>query len=157
VELQPRRVTIYRIELLHYAWPVLELEVHCGKGTYIRSLGRDLGEQLGCGGLVQTLRRTQVGPFTSEGAVTLATPANAIMARLRPAVDALLELPRIVLQPAEAIRLSQGQSVPRPRSADAISAERTEIAVVDTSGRLVGLARWDPARGLLKPAKMWRD
>jgi tRNA pseudouridine55 synthase len=157
VNLQPRSVTIYRIEVLRYAWPVLELEVQCGKGTYIRSLARDLGDRLGCGGLVQALRRTQVGSFTSEDAVTLATPANEVIARVRPAAEALSELSRIVLQPGEAIRLSQGQSVALPRSADVISGERTELAVVDTNGRLVGVARWDPFRGLLKPAKMWRD
>src|SRR5262245_17587642 len=55
VDLKPRTVEVYGIDLLRYAWPEAEVEVRCGKGTYIRSLARDLGRQLGCGGYVQTL------------------------------------------------------------------------------------------------------
>ncbi len=64
-----RRVTIHGIELLDYAWPRLTIEVHCGKGVYIRSLARDLGERLGTGGMLTGLRRTAVGQFTIEQAV----------------------------------------------------------------------------------------
>ena len=46
---------IDRIEVLGYAWPLLELEIDCSKGTYIRAIARDLGEALGCGGYVETL------------------------------------------------------------------------------------------------------
>jgi tRNA pseudouridine55 synthase len=70
-ELPPRRVTIHAIELLEYAWPTLTLDVRCGTGTYIRALARDLGEALGVGGYCSALRRTAVGPFTSESAVPL--------------------------------------------------------------------------------------
>src|SRR5262249_42878594 len=66
VALQPRRVQVHGINLLAFDYPQLELEVVCGKGTYIRSLARDLGERLDCGGLVETLRRTRVGPFTAD-------------------------------------------------------------------------------------------
>src|SRR5262245_19826772 len=53
VELAPRRVQIYGIDVLAYNYPLLELEVRCGKATYIRSLARDAGERLGCCGLVE--------------------------------------------------------------------------------------------------------
>src|SRR5437764_1229017 len=69
VTLQPRRVRVDAINVLSFAYPHLELEIHCGKGTYIRSLARDLGERLGCGALVATLRRTRVGHFTVENAI----------------------------------------------------------------------------------------
>ncbi len=111
VNLKPRQVKIYQIDVVRYAWPMLELEVRCGKGTYIRSLARDLGERLGCGALVQTLRRTQVGPFITENAVTLDTPAEEARARLRPALEALADLPRLVLEPHDAIRLANGQAL----------------------------------------------
>ncbi len=151
IDLQPRRVTIYRIEVLGYTWPLLELEVHCGKGTYIRSLARDLGEQLGCGALVQALRRTRVGPFAAEEAVTLQTTADEARARVRPVVEALAELPRVTVTADEARRLRQGQQV-RLHEAQL---EPGETAVFDPTGTLVAVARWEPGRGGLKPEKVW--
>jgi tRNA pseudouridine55 synthase len=156
VELPPRRVVIYQIEVIHYAWPTLQLEVRCGKGTYIRSLARDLGDRLGCGALVQTLRRTRIGPFAIDDAVTLETAAEEVRTRLRPAVEALAELPRIVLQPDEAIRLGHGQSVPLSRISETITSGIGEVAIVDTDGRLLGVGSWHPSRRLLKPEKVWR-
>ena len=66
IDLEPRLVRIDRVELLSYQWPLLELEIACGGGTYIRSIARDVGEALACGGLVATLVRTRIGPFTVE-------------------------------------------------------------------------------------------
>lgn len=69
VVLNPRPVRIDRIELLSLTWPDLVLEIACGKGTYIRSIARDLGQVLGCGGYVRELRRLSVGPFKAEQGV----------------------------------------------------------------------------------------
>jgi len=71
VELQARTVQVYGIELLDYTWPLLRLRIDCGRGTYIRSIARDLGEALGVGGYLTQLRRTRVGSFAIEQAVTL--------------------------------------------------------------------------------------
>lgn len=71
VELQPRPVVVHSIELLRYAWPQVEIAIHCGKGTYVRSIARDLGLLLGTGGHCITLRRTAVGPFTETEAITV--------------------------------------------------------------------------------------
>ena len=77
VPLAARPVRIDAIRVIGYEWPFLDVEVDCGKGTYIRSIARDLGAKLGCGGLVQTLRRTRVGPFTAEQGIGLdATPSG---------------------------------------------------------------------------------
>ena len=69
--LQARPVNIYWIRVHRYAWPELEFEVACGRGTYIRSLIRDLGESLQTGGCLTSLRRVSTGPFTVEQACTL--------------------------------------------------------------------------------------
>ncbi len=69
--LQPRTVHVYGIRLLGYAWPHVELEVTCGRGTYIRALVRDLGARLGTGGCLDRLLRTAVGPFRAEESWTL--------------------------------------------------------------------------------------
>lgn len=68
VELPPRTIEIHSIEMLSYAWPRLLIDVRCGKGTYIRSLARDIGAALGAGGMLAGLQRTAVGPFTIDRA-----------------------------------------------------------------------------------------
>src|SRR5206468_9275311 len=97
VTLQPRKVQVYGIDVRRYDYPEADLNVHCGKGTYIRSLARDLGERLGCGGYVSALRRTRVGPFFPEDAVPLDTDAETARARLLPLAAAVTGMPRVVL------------------------------------------------------------
>ena len=84
VALAARPVDVYSVSLVGYGWPFLDLEIDCGKGTYIRSIGRDLGAKLGCGGLVETLRRTRVGPFTAEQGVGIDIPPEQGRARILP-------------------------------------------------------------------------
>jgi tRNA pseudouridine55 synthase len=71
VILEPRKVRIYKLELLKYDWPALDIRVDCGRGTYIRSLARDIGEALGTTAYLTILKRTRVGPFQIEEAATL--------------------------------------------------------------------------------------
>jgi tRNA pseudouridine55 synthase len=70
-DLPPRPVRIDRVELVRYEWPIVEIEIACGKGTYVRSIARDLGIALGTGGHCATLRRTAVGPFDDRSALPL--------------------------------------------------------------------------------------
>ena len=63
LELRPRMARIYWLHVHAFDWPVLEFEMCCGRGTYVRSLIRDLGERLGTGGCLTSLVRTRVGPF----------------------------------------------------------------------------------------------
>jgi tRNA pseudouridine55 synthase len=67
----PRPVMIYGIEKLDYTWPLLKLRIDCGRGTYIRALARDIGAALDVGGHLTELRRTRIGKFKVESAVTL--------------------------------------------------------------------------------------
>lgn len=69
VEIEPRTVTVHDIQLIDYTWPLAELAITCGKGTYIRSIARDLGKLLHTGGHCATLRRTAVGEFTVDQAI----------------------------------------------------------------------------------------
>jgi tRNA pseudouridine55 synthase len=71
VELAPRAVRVYGIELLDYAWPLLRVRIDCGRGTYIRAIARDVGEALHVGGYLTQLRRTRIGSFDAATAVTL--------------------------------------------------------------------------------------
>jgi tRNA pseudouridine55 synthase len=71
VELPPRPVVVHKLEILAYDWPLLTLRVECGKGTYIRSIARDLGRALNVGGMLRGLRRTRSGTFTVDRAKRL--------------------------------------------------------------------------------------
>jgi tRNA pseudouridine55 synthase len=82
--LAARPVTIHRIELRKYEWPTVDLAIDCGKGTYIRSIARDLGQMLGVGGLVETLRRTRVGPFAAEQGIGIDADFETICANIIP-------------------------------------------------------------------------
>jgi tRNA pseudouridine55 synthase len=148
VELTPRNVTIHTIDLWSYAWPFLELEVHCSKGTYIRSLARDLGVRLGCGGLVQTLRRTRVGPFTAEGALALDASATTAHQAVKPLSWAARGLTRVTLPPDAVRALRQGQAIPlreeHPPGAD--------LAAFDEKDQLIAIARYE--QGRLRPQKV---
>jgi len=70
-KLEPRPIVIHACDVVSYDWPIAILDIRCGKGTYIRSLARDLGVALGTGGMLSSLRRTAVGPFMIQDAVTL--------------------------------------------------------------------------------------
>lgn len=71
VERTPRTVTVYRLELVEYAPPLLTVELECGRGAYVRTLAHDLGQHLGCGAHLAALTRTKSGPFLLEQALTL--------------------------------------------------------------------------------------
>ncbi len=93
VALAARVVRIDAIRVIDYEWPWLDVEVDCGKGTYIRSIARDLGAALGVGGLVQTLRRTRVGRYLAEDAITLDHDPALLGDHLCPMASALSTLP----------------------------------------------------------------
>ena len=73
VERKPRTITIHKLECLEFSGKTARLLVHCSKGTYIRTLCKDIGEALGCGGCMQALRRVSAGDYTIDEAVPLET------------------------------------------------------------------------------------
>ena len=151
VALRPRQVHVERLQVLSYDYPRLEIEVQCGKGTYIRSLARDLGLRLGCGGLIETLRRTRVDGFTAESALPLDSTAEAARANLLPLSAAVPHLVRVYLDDPELARLRQGVPVP---AEVVVSPEDDDVAVFDNRGELVALARFDRKSRLLRPEKV---
>jgi tRNA pseudouridine55 synthase len=156
VALKPRLVQIDRVSITGYQWPRLELEIDCGSGTYVRSIARDAGEMLGCGGYVETLVRTRVGPFPLEQAVDAGTmtTAEAIGFHLRPMIDAVADLTRIVLNQTQVDAVTRGGRLSECDGTHGLK-EFTRVALVTRDGRLVALAEFDPALGWIQPRKVF--
>lgn len=148
VELAARPVRVDRIEVLAYQWPNVTFEVTCGGGTYIRSIARDLGAALGCGGLIASLRRTRIGPFDVRSALDPdAIRLDTLSEHLQPSAAALEELPRAELAEIDRVRLVQGQAIDWP-TPEAIG----EIALFDANGDVVGIGNADGHR--LRPTRI---
>lgn len=133
LEREARPVTIHLLEFVHYEAPYLTLNVRCSKGTYIRVLGEDIGNALGCGAHLNALRRTHVGHLVLENTVTLdqiiAMPEEQRHALLAP-VDALLSsFPEVVLDEELARRFLQGQRISLAKEAVKHPAELGRVRV----------------------------
>ncbi|XUW99441.1 MAG: tRNA pseudouridine(55) synthase TruB [Dehalogenimonas sp.] len=110
VELEPRTVTIHKIQLLDFNPPVVTIEVDCDSGTYIRSLARDLGQALGVGAYLKSLKRTRYGIFDIKDSTELGRmdSAEEITADLLPAYYPLSHCPGIQADSESAERISHG-------------------------------------------------
>jgi tRNA pseudouridine55 synthase len=137
-ELAARKVVIHSAEVL--AAPDadhVEIEIVCGKGTYVRSLARDLAVALGACGHVWALRRTRVGPFGCENAVTLEQledlcHRDAGLEALSPVETALDDIPAMAVTTEDAFRLSQGRPIVLlPRQVETL---RTRLSAPDGAG-----------------------
>lgn len=106
VERAPRRIHIHRIEVLEFAPPLLTLQVHCSKGTYIRTLAQDIGEHLGCGAHLAALQRNGSGALRLEQAHTL----EALAELDEPQRDALLLPPDVMLSSWPSLTLAHSEA-----------------------------------------------
>jgi len=160
VERQPRRVTIHRLQLLAFQLPLVTIEVECSKGTYIRALADDLGQELGCGAHLAALTRLRVGPFTLEEACSLpeleaAFQEDRWQGLLHPADAALLSWPAVTLSEAQEKAVRFGQYL------DAGSLELEQAVENDQlcrayspRGQLVAILRYDDAVLVWRPTKV---
>jgi tRNA pseudouridine55 synthase len=161
VELKPRIVTIARLALVEARdADHAEFAAECGKGTYIRSLARDLGRALGCFGHVSALRRSAVGPFAEADMISLerlealchrAAAGEANLAdALLPVATALDDIPALAVSRADAARLQRGQAV-LMRGRDAPIVRGTVYCTA--AGNLIALAELD--RGEIVPKRVF--
>jgi tRNA pseudouridine55 synthase len=132
VVLAARPVTIYELTIVEYEYPRLVLDVRCGSGTYIRSLGRDIAASLGTAAVMSALVRTAIGPFTLDNAVKVdALTAATLPSALLPPVLALADMPKRTLDAAELVEISAGRMIAAQPHLQA-----DEIAALDAAGNL---------------------
>lgn len=160
IEAPERDVVVHDLRLLGRDGPRLRLHVECGSGTYVRSLVRDLGEALGCGAHVATLRRLWVDPFVQPRMYTLdelravaALGEAGLEACLLPIEAGLTSFARVDVDAEAVRRLGHGQAV----ACDDVGAEGGQdavVAVYDETGRCLGLAQRQGDR--LAPQRLFR-
>jgi len=157
IPLQPRPITISKLEILQWRPPRLTLAIECSKGTYVRSLAYDLGELLGCGAHLGALLRTRSGPFTLSESITLeelelAIEAGTVQEYVHPADLALHQYPALMLDDAAVERVLHGNAF---KYDDPHRHTYSDLArVYDAVGRFLAIAQWDAERGLWQPKKV---
>ena len=161
VELAARPVEIHRLALIDLPdAATAEFEAECGKGTYVRSLARDLGRVLGCYGHIQALRRQSVGPFGENDMISLeqltvlchraAAGEGTLAGALLPVETALDDIPALAVNRSDAARLQRGQAaLLRGRDAPIVRG----MVYVTAAGQLVALAEVD--RGEIVPKRVF--
>ncbi len=152
VDLPARMVTVHSLVLRQLGADVLQAGVHCGSGTYIRSLARDIGQQIGCGAHLTALRRTTIGAFSLAQAKTHeqmdAADASARASFLLPIDRAVEHFAPVTLAETDARRLMVGQVVSAPAG---LPGERARV--YDARGRFLAIATIEA--NWLKPSKVF--
>lgn len=151
VALRPRQVTVHRLTAHWWRPPRLAVTLACSKGTYIRSIARDLGETLGCGAHLARLVRLWVGQFSLDDALSLDELAERARGgrmheALLPADVGVRDLPVLVVDPPRAVDMGHGRGW---RMAGGGSASLARV--YDTGGTLLGIVAADTSRGLWQP------
>lgn len=151
VTLEPVPIEVHEVEFLELDLPLVRFRVLVSTGTYVRAFARDLGEVLGVGAHLRELRRTAIGQFRVEGALSpteLGDP-RAIERAWVPPLDAVSHLPRVSVTESDAARIQSGQAIPCP---PALLEEQGPLAVV-LEGTLLAIAARQDDR--IRPRKVF--
>jgi tRNA pseudouridine55 synthase len=151
VELEPRKIQVYHLEVLEWAPPEVVIDAHCSSGTYVRSLANDVGNALGCGAYLVGLRRTKSGRFSLRDATPLRKLQEAFTAGnwyqyLIPAAEALGDWEALELNPDQVDEIRHGHRIPA-----APGTTNPMIRGVSMAGELVALLELVPSEKPLDP------
>lgn len=154
VELKPRMIHVYSLELLEWATPEAVIDIYCSSGTYVRSLAHDLGKVLGCGAHLTGLRRTKSGRFTLRDAVPLrklreAFDSGTWYQYLIPAAEALSDWPAIELDQEQIEAIRHGHRISGQPGSGKMARGISE------QGELVALLEFDEETSEWQPHKVF--
>ena len=155
VERKPVQVQISSIEIIDISLPLVTMEISCSKGTYIRSLCRDIGQKLGCLAAMQELLRTRVGAFWLDDALRLneieALQKEGKIGEVLHSVDeAFLELPKFVAPVTLEKLLDNGNAFPYPGKE-----QQEELRVYKRDGTFIGIYCYEETIRKMKPKKLF--
>ncbi len=142
IERKPRALTIHKLELLDFGKDLMDLEIHCSKGTYVRTLVEDIGDVLGCGAHVAALRRLTAGPYKEDQMITMAELTKVheqnghegLDKLLLPISSMLLDWPEVKVSEAGAYYLQKGQAIISP-----YAPKEGQVLLVMKDGRFLGV------------------
>lgn len=135
VKLKSRQIQVYSLRLTAFEYPNFQLKIECGSGTYVRSLGRDIGARVGSAAIMTALQRTAIGSFSIVNTVsTMALDAQNISQHLLPVDHCLDSLERVVINDAQARGLIDAQPLHLPSHADF-----DRVVAVDKKARVLAV------------------
>ncbi|MCA9212583.1 MAG: tRNA pseudouridine(55) synthase TruB [Planctomycetales bacterium] len=152
IELAPRRIEVYSLEITHYDYPDLQLRIKCGSGTYVRSLGRDIARAVGSAAVMTSLERTAIGQFHIGNCIPSEDLADVDLGcRLLPMTSAVADLQAVNVSVADIDRLRYGRSIEPAGNLD----DSSEAAAIgpdnDLAAILVHRANgWGPVKSFLE-------
>ena len=161
VERKGRPVEIHSIEILSVSLPEITFRVACSKGTYIRTLCHDIGQKLGCGGTMKSLKRTRVGIFTIDGALKLSQleelAAQGLLEEKVIPVEAMFtELPALTVKDAFARLIENGNAFyPGQAEENVRTPDGGQVRVYDRKGRFYGIEAVSEEKERYQPVKMF--
>ncbi len=161
VERKPRPVRIYELEILEFRLPVVVFRAVCSKGTYIRTLCSDIGGKLGCGGAMQSLKRTRVGRFSLEAARTLGEiqllkDEGRLDEVLLPVDSVFTECPIIHVSREFERLLNNGNAfLPEQTQEKALHDPEKWVRAYRADDSFAGIYAYDSGRGQYRPIKMF--
>lgn len=162
VERAARPITIYEIEILEENMPEFTIRVSCSKGTYIRTLCHDIGQKLGCGAVMVSLKRTKAGNFDIEGAYTLSqlqelSDEEKLSEVLVPVEKVFENLPAVTVREDAVKALLNGNQLRKEEiqnvTKEAVMAEG--VRVYSHEQKFYGIYRYESARKLFCPVKLF--
>ena len=157
VVIQPKTVHVHQIALTDFSSPEFELQIECGSGTYIRSIGRDIGELLGCGAVMSKLERTSIGSLSIESSIS---PDDVTRENLSdvilPAQTATPDLPTAICGAVEISDVRCGRVLTIDRvSSEGDFPDNSEVCLVDSTGVLAAIARYRHNDQTLAPKQVF--
>lgn len=163
VELTARTVHIDRLELTAFELPEIELLIQCGSGTYVRSLGRDIGERLGCGATMKGLIRTAIGPFNIDQAIDPnELNEENIISHLQPLINAVSHFPCYDISEQQKCRAYDGRLI-EIGSIEKLAADLQQpgidgrLMLIGPDQQLVAVASYNATEGMVKPVIVFHD
>jgi tRNA pseudouridine55 synthase len=160
VNLAPRKIHVYSLEILEWESPELVIDAFCSSGTYVRSLAADLGERLGCGAHLAGLRRTKSGRFTLRDAVPLRRLQESFQngswyRYLIPAAEALADWPAIELNAAQVDLVIHGHRIPAADTALPTPGAGLWARALSEQADLIALVLYDEESQSWQPKKVF--
>lgn len=149
VDLKARQIEVHQIRLERFEGDQFDCWIRCGSGTYIRSIGRDLGIALGCGAIMTKLERLAIGPCHVDSAIDVETLTREnIHESLINPLTLLSSLPQLELSSEQVVHLEQGRKLPCFQISPSL--DQCEVVLIDGT-RLAGIAVWHASMQVLQP------